>query len=373
MNHKSTTWPMGLICIILVLLGNGTHSVCAEISKDTIFQVWKKQQESIRSVRFSWSESGVFTKGSLPSHREEPMPPADVNVQVEHTLCILDDLMQFTHKGQKWDMPCAKFCDKLYISSFDGLDNKIFFDESKDANDDKNKVHKLGFISKDSYNQDVVDYRLWPILFMCRTVHPTMGRLSQASEWDLTSEKGVIQGQSAVILKKAKKGIIETCWIDPSRQYSVLRYILRSNTVILQIDTSYKLGQEHIWVPLEWTIKKMHAEDLKLEESASAKVKTYEINPPITPEVFRFDFPSGTEVVDRKKQISYIVQEDGGKRIITSEERQRGAEYLDLLTTDTGMAKLPLSHTRHVWLTIIGISLMVFIVLFIRRRPILSR
>src|SRR5579871_3210670 len=154
MNHQSRVWLTGPICIILALLGNGTHSVCAEISMDTIFQVWKKQQESISSVRFSWSESRVFTKGSLPSHRQEPTPPADVNVQVEHTLCILHDLMQFTHNGQKWDIPTAKFCDKLYISSFDGLDNKIFFDESKDANEDKNKVHKLGFISRGSYNQD---------------------------------------------------------------------------------------------------------------------------------------------------------------------------------------------------------------------------
>lgn len=368
MSHKSTTWPMALICIILVLLGNVTHSVCAEIGKDAILQVWKKQQESIRSVRFSWSESRTYSKGSLPSHVDEPTPPADVNVQVDHTLCILNDLMQFTYKGPKWDVSCGKFCDRSYISSFDGRDNKVFFDESKDDNDDKNKVHKLGFINKNDYNQDVVDYHLWSILFMCRAIHPSMGQFSKANEWELSLEKGIIDDQSVVILEKKETGITWTCWIDPSREYSILRYIIRSNSLMLQVDISYKLDQDNRWIPSEWTTKKMQPGNLRLRESTSAIVTAFEINPPLAPEDFLLNFPSGTEVVDYKEQINYIARENGDKRIITNEERLRDAQYCDFLSTDTGMAKIPLSHTRHVWLMVIGISLLAIVVLLMIRK-----
>jgi hypothetical protein len=90
-----------------------------------------------------------------------------------------------------------------------------------------------------------------------------------------------------------------------------------------------------------------------LAKDAEYTVQRLEINQPFPDAPFDFEFPPGTWVDDttrgRDRMEQYIVREDGGRRPIERQERLRGAEYEDLVVTETGEAKRPRPPRRTNW------------------------
>src|SRR5207245_3264489 len=164
----------------------------------------------------------------------------------------------------------------------------------------------------------------------------------------LTDEKAFTQNHNCVVVKSSKHGITESCWVDTQQDDSILHYELAGNSPI-RIDIFYKKKEQSGWVPSEWKVTQLSPKS-KLDESAHARVTDYAFNPRFGEDTFGLDFPIGTEVQDYKRGENYIVAEAGTKRMITHEERMRGATYHDLATTESGMGALPQGSRNVTWL-----------------------
>lgn len=369
-----------VICLLLSLLLDGWACGAApakdeKITLEKIYAVWKAREERTRTFQFAWTESRTYMKGSLPTFGNsspvpQPTPPKDVTQERRLTLAVDRDLMRFTNVGPHWHPNEHRFFQRNYVSVFDGVDDKTYFGEGTDANPDED-VHKTGFVSKKQYNTDVVNYHLWPMLLTYRALHPAMGKF-KPHEWKLTDEIGTVEGQKCSVLAKARDGVTESCLVDVMRDCSILRYSLISQTVGLQLTVSYRSDEANGWVPSAWKVVEWNPMMKRTDESTSAHVSGYTINAPLADDLFQFQFPPGTEVVDYKTKTSYLVLKNGEKRIITDEERWRGATYKEFLTTKSGEAGLPPTNPWLRWGWWVGVGVVLLIVARIiwkRRSP----
>lgn len=280
--------------------------------------------------------------------------------------------MRFTNVGPNWLGDRRKFYHMSYISAFSGSDQKVYFGEGTDARPNED-VHKTGFVSNKQYNTDVVDYHLWPILLTYRALHPTMGKF-KPGEWKLTDKVGTIEGRKCSVLVRSRDGEIDTCLVDISRDYSILRYSQTTKSVGVQVTISYRATKSNGWVPSAWKVIEWNEKMKRTDENSSAQVSSYTINTPLASELFQFQFPPETEVVDYNTKTSYIIQKNGEKRIITDEERKRGATYQQFLTTASGEAGLPPSNPWFRWGWWVGVAVVLLIVArFVWKRRFTSR
>jgi hypothetical protein len=194
-----------------------------------------------------------------------------------------------------------------------------------------------------------------------------MGRFKQ-DDWELTGEHADVDGHDCQILRKKYGKVIERCWVDLERGYSIVRYEFRT-TYRFQIDVSYKKVVAHGWVPTNWEVAQYQGSG-ELEHSAKATVTGYTINKPIPKELYDFEFPIGTEVNDNQNDTTYIVRQEGVRRLITEDERKRGATYEQFLVTESGQAGLPPQSRESHWLAYgaLGLVAVALISLGIRRR-----
>lgn len=352
------------LCVLVGPVSDGPVFAGSEITIEKIFQAWKKREEAVRTIHFSWAETRTHGKGSLPNmdsmarvgarpapdFKPKITPPEDVTHQIKAAVSIEGDLMRFTVDGPRWEADVEDFVHLEYTSVFDGTYNKAFLTEPKGSTPFPD-IHKTGFLAEKKCNDDVVDYHLWPVIFTWRAAHPTMGRF-KAGEWQMTREKSVVDQRPCVVLRKSQDGVTETCFVDVERNYSILRYHMAApnNPVHLQLTISYKNDERHGWVPSQWTVNSQLPRG-GLDESTVTIVRSYEINATIKLGTFQFEFPRGTQVTDytQKPIGSFIALGGGRQRAITDEERLRGATYKDLMETETGMAGLPRARGWSQW------------------------
>jgi hypothetical protein len=182
----------------------------------------------------------------------------------------------------------------------------------------------------------------------------------------MTGERGVAQGRDCLILQKRTRPITERCWVDSERDCTVVRYEYITS-YRFQVDISYKNVPDHGWTPAGWKTVEYLPKGT-LQESSRSDVTGYTINKPLPENWFNFDFPVGTEVTDHKGKIEYIAREGGGKRLITEEERKRGATYEQMLATDSGEAGLPPGSQRFWWFFLaLGFIVIVLLSVLARR------
>lgn len=365
LNRYTHRWAIVVLAIASWTLFPTVQSCRAlgqdDVTMQRIFDVWKARQDSARTVSFSFKQTRTYAPGSMPSiggmpggansqpeSPPAPTPPTDVSHEYDYSLSLDGDLMRYSYHGPQWHMNHNRFIARTYTSVFDGTDDKSFRSEDEKAADaEGGGLQRLGFVRLTKYNEDVVDYNIWPILFTYRAVHPQMSRLS-GNEWAVTGERGIVQDRNCTVLRKSQQGLTQTCWVDVERDCSVVRYDMApGGNLRLRLDTAYQQDPAHGWVPIQWNFTKFFPESLKVDESSVSKVTDYQLGTELDPKTFRFDFPPGTEVTDIKGNISYLALKDGGRRIVTQEERLRGALYKDFLVTDSGMAGLP---TKKGWL-----------------------
>jgi len=208
-----------------------------------------------------------------------------------------------------------------------------------------------GFIGGEKVNpDDVNDADLLPLLMTYRPFHPTMGRFKQGvflREFTIVPEKGIVNGRPCILLREkdsqhGPKLEIASLWLDPSREYVIMRYSLAvRNKIVLQFDFERYVDQDGEWVPTGWKQVAMR-QNGSLFYSETCKAHEHLTNVSINKGEFGLDFPLGTWVIDRRSSSSpgaateYIIRDDGKHRPITDSDR--GATYEQLLTTEPGMA-----------------------------------
>jgi hypothetical protein len=134
----------------------------------------------------------------------------------------------------------------------------------------------------------------------------------------------------------------ERLWLDPSRDYLILRSLTSEREKTLQqIDVRYRADPTAGWVPEWWKMFEQNRANETAQEVRVGTLTQYEINARISPRELKISFPPGTKVVDEVNRRDYIVKLTGGEREILGKEL--GLSYEELLHSETGE---PLGETR---------------------------
>ncbi|MBX9625082.1 MAG: hypothetical protein K2X82_14845 [Gemmataceae bacterium] len=123
-------------------------------------------------------------------------------------------------------------------------------------------------------------------------------------------------------------------WIDPSRGHVLVRYVLGpAGKPRHQIDIQYQPDSVAGFVPTGWKEVETSVDTGRIICITTAKVTSNQVNPVVPEEVFRFDLPPETFVVDETGTgpAKYITKPDGGKRVVQPGEM--GKSYQELRDT----------------------------------------
>ncbi len=321
-------------------------------SIEQIAAAWKARQERLRSIRIQWTETELIPKGFRPRilnrgkqgrTQVDILPPTDTAIECTWSELISGTMLRMNRDGPYWH-PERQLNWDTGVATFDGEVAKMFFDEKSTG-----EMH--GFIDREARNPNYDCSLFVPIAFAFRPSEPNMGGRNPA-DYRVMPDTETIDGKACVVLTGGPRGPFgATLWLDPQRDYIPLRFQERGpNDRTFEI--SYQKDHVYGWVPLEWTYIDVGGTSRRLFGWSNAKVTAYTINADIPRSEFQFDFPVGTYVTDLRAAESndmerYIVREGGKKRIITKDEirREQGANYQELLRTESGRAGLRRDNT----------------------------
>jgi hypothetical protein len=314
------------------------------VTLETIAKAWQDRQGRVRSFRFVWTERQTNTKGFVTNLVDEPerlkqmgippgsvVPPEDVTFEVPSSICIDGNKVRYTRDDRQWSAKEKAYVLQPYMTVFNGELGKTF--HSKGA-------------SYAPWPQALIQGRfpdaralyLSPLFMTFRACAPEF-RSFDIQTLVLTGRRAVIDGKSCLEVERQLGSYVERVWIDPSRDYVVVR-ALSSNTEHprTKIDIAYRKDADSGWVPEKWDILMFYASG-KLQQSMRAKVTSYQINPPVELSEFDIEFPAGTRVKDIRdpnSPVDYIVKENDKKRMILPEEI--GATYEQMIRSEPGQA-----------------------------------
>jgi hypothetical protein len=138
---------------------------------------------------------------------------------------------------------------------------------------------------------------------------------------------GRIDGRECVILQlsaTARGGArpIHEMWVDPSRDYCVVRTrtTSRDGDPRRQIDIEHRQDADGVWLPSGWEHVSLDP-DGSTRSSDTTEVTRVEIGP-LGAELFQIHPPAGTLVVDGRVNAGqqWVVRDDGSRYLIPADE-----------------------------------------------------
>jgi hypothetical protein len=114
----------------------------------------------------------------------------------------------------------------------------------------------------------------------------------------------------------------EQLWLDPSKDYAIVRYMSYVNTMLCrQIDFQLKDDSYGNAIPQSWTMTFYNASNGKISEMRESRVTLWMSNPKFKPSEFDFTFPPGTVVSGYSHgNRLYIVGAEGTIRPVSSHD-----------------------------------------------------
>ncbi len=357
MGGRVTIWRsrwVGRAATLLVLSAALENVTAAQdldrITMDDIVVAWKARHQQIRSGRFAWTETKWIRKGTLPSsgpstQADTPLPEDDTLISYNCTLVFEGERMRFESAGDKPLFQGA--LDQHHTGVWNGAVGKDFRHGGEIPN---GEVYDFAW--------DLTQQPLWPFRVAFRMLHPQWFSL-QIDEFVLSSRRDVIEGHPNIVIETAPAIIRkqaggrlpawkDSYWISPDQDFAVTRYARTSDMLpghSAEFRVSYQRDAEYGWYPSTWRYVDGSTETPN--EVREGTLTSHALNVAVDPAAFDFEFPAGTLVRDTLTNEYYLVRELGEKRIVTDAELRRGANYSDLLASETGQARTTTISPRY--------------------------
>ena len=102
----------------------------------------------------------------------------------------------------------------------------------------------------------------------------------------------------------------ERCWVDPQRDYGVVRWQRRQNELAaLDFAIDLQQGPDHQWLPQRWSWR-LSADPAGRAASFEATVTRRMINKKLPDATFAADYPPGTRVYDASVDLPVVDRDD---------------------------------------------------------------
>ena len=308
---------------------------------DAVRAAWRSREKAVRSARFEWTGTLTYDRYAQPFDGIPGRARIALSSKKRYSLALDGPKLRYTWSGMEEASRRDKrlvWIDQTYTEVFTTEEHVSHF--AKTTPVEPSAAPSVGFISlpgseipsKNNYNRD-------PLLMHYRALDPKFSNIE--GDLTLTDGSGVVDGRRCLIVVDRGQAKTEY-WVDPQRDYSIVRIrrygTFRPDKCLEENEISYKSDARFGWTPAGWRGYAVDADSGQPADKWDYTLISYAINPRVDPSEFRYQFPPGTWVVDRrtKSLVQYIVREGGKKRMITDAES--GAAYEDLLRTESGGA-----------------------------------
>ena len=298
--------------------------------------------------------------------RLERLP--DKTVERTSSLSLDADMLRWEREGEEWVFELNDYAPGSYVAVFDGEVGKCLYGADRLP---KPRYPGVGIIRKEARHPNSSSYSIMPLLLAYRAARANLGDLS-AEKLSISTRTGAVDGRSCLIVNSPSGGSGTTAkgprtyWVDPQRDYVVLRMTeasLAGNAhLVVKLDVSYQRDGLYGWYPAGWTCVSLLSNG-HVGFQFTGRVTKYQINPEIPHGEFELDFPPGTRVADwRHGSSEYIVKESGANRVISRAELNAGIPYDQLAATETDET---ISKTRRVTRILLASATVLAIVTFV--------
>jgi hypothetical protein len=242
------------------------------------------------------------------------------------------DKLLVSTDGPSWIDDHSAFFPRHEVSVFDGVQTKTLYDKVSA------EIHAIGYVYKLGVNPETRVNGLLPFIFTYRALDPHVTRFDKNCR--LVSDANRVQDRICVLLEQPMLADTKLlCWADRDRDFVIVRCTIETlGKTAFQMDFTYNRDQNGEWVPQAWKAAVVNDETQKLLMGTQSVVTEYGIKEAVSPGDFTVSFPAGTYVQDYESGVDYIVRANGTKRIITSEENERGATYEELMAGEPGFS-----------------------------------
>lgn len=346
-----------------------------QFDKSEIIGSIRLRQSSVRSAKFTWTEEVYESKEGrarvellkaklkvTPSQSPEEstyLQKQSFSFEGDKTNHVSVDRM-FGESGQFMNVPSRSTFDSSIRMMLDGPNDQTKYPYGR--------IYKEGEL-----NQDLSLLSLEPILQAYFLFNDRM-RLISETRCNIKGEETIEDTETGeerrcvVLADKHESGVLTRIfWLDPNRQFVVVKYALTTGDRRIQRQTDFQYSQDPRfgWIPKGWTIKKYTTNGM-LISSVVSTVQNYELNTQFAREEFSIEFPVGTYVNNMRDGRDFIVLAGGRKREIMPAEM--GATYERLLTSKQGEAAVRTHSNRGWWIAGNAIVIMICILFFLLRK-----
>lgn len=196
------------------------------------------------------------------------------------------------------------------------------------------------------FSQIMEDLIYRPLLLLYRPFDPALGGC-RAANWKLNPKEFQIDGQTCrMISEPGDAGWEHLFFIDPQRQFVVLRYIVQEHRQTrAQIDIRYQADLTNGPVPASWTsVLFSDQTDFPGQNNmpffSTVEVTSFTLNESLTDSDFQpKPIPVDTLVTDQTLREVYITRLHGKRRIVTrAEMSESDADFVQVAATSAGYA-----------------------------------
>jgi hypothetical protein len=332
----------------------------APVTLDTVINSWKDREARAKAIDFVavGTEFRPQTTISATTLKMMGIPTAEKDISVPDTSFNIslriavngNQRARLDYDGKSFVSKGNGYLDQRQIETWVNSVQKVLF---LSGQQDFPNAH----ISMNANCPPARRPRALPIMMVYRSLDNKIG-VFDSNKLQLMKDKSIVDGQLCLILKDDESKL----WIDPAKDYVPIRYqMIRRANIARSIDIKYITDSQHGWVPKSWKQVELGADGI-IQDSVTVDISAYKISDEISDETFEVSYPPGTWVRDYIRDESYILREDGSRRMVLKSED--GKDYEDLVRPNP--PNLTLRHSY--WIAVVGIFLLaVFVAVLIFR------
>jgi hypothetical protein len=283
---------------------------------EQIITSWGHREQQLHSARLTWVEHRNIPKGSTTTGEKgntKSIPATDVSFDVAHRMVFDHEKIRHSWEGKIWSAR-GQLTDQNYVAAFNGKTAKDLWPPGA-------QNFPFGGIHKGSTIPNVNDMVIRPVLLAFRPLSKEAGIINP-KKLSMTVQTAIVDGRSCICVRSGPEFFL----VDQTDHLVQRYWTERDGKVGTKLDLCYTNDPTSGRLLSTWRSLYLRP-DGRILESSDVTIRSCLINPADTDSSeFEIEFPVGTRVYDYttpfagKPHSSYIVRNDGTKRLITPEE-----------------------------------------------------
>ncbi len=264
---------------------------------EAITAAWSARQRRVKSFKFAWQTEKTMASW-LADQPASPLERAGARARPAAPFVLLKDDHSFCVDGERLALrtiprsPLPAGTLGEWRAAFDGTTLRSLANYGRKEPRASGKVQSAAHFDIDLTDRPGIT----PLLLVYRPLASKLGGI-ELSKYHMLLGGGKIDGTTCVIIASEERpGTRRIFWLDPAREYVILREQQSSNGQDFnRLDYSYRNDPKVGWVFSGWN-RCMIGDGGSLLMAITATVTTASINEPLPLSDFQFEFPPGTRI-----------------------------------------------------------------------------